>query len=98
MNQVMKPLAIGVGTLALSYLLIVLLIIAIEVYSGAVVLLEQIYWVGTIAYVIGCLALSLKTLQNKAAALLVGLVCSVVGCLLIIVIGVNFKFLIGGRI
>ena len=93
----LKRAGFKIAILAGSYLLLVFLIVTIEVVSGDVRLLGWAYLLGSLAYLIGVTGICFRDIEKKHVALFVAILGILMGLIVGLVAGVNFKFLIGGR-
>ncbi len=90
---------LGFSLLSVGYLLLVLLLIAIGVdWKRDPATLSWGHWLGSLAYLGGTVHIGLKTMRKKHIALLVAFLAAPVWWFLVLVIGMNFHFLMGGSI
>lgn len=92
----LKRASAGTGILGILYLLIVILIVTVEVVWGEVPALPWAYLTGSLAYLSGAFFICFKAIGNRHVALLAAVIAVFLGLLAGLVVGVNYKLLIGG--
>jgi len=80
------------------YLFVVFVIITVEVTSGSTSLLGWAFLICSVAYGLGVILICFTDIDRKHIAFVCVVVAIPLGWLAAIVVGVNFKLLIGGHL
>ena len=94
----LKRASARTSILGLVYILLVLLIVTVEVVWGETSALAWAYLASSLAYLSGVFFICFRAIAKTHVALLTAIIAIFLGLLAGLILGVNYKLMIGGNL